>query len=93
METIMHATDFEPGITGRGDPRQRDGTPQNEAGRRAGTPTTRESSIDMAIDGRQDTRNRPQLQLYPVRWLALHYGLSSPFAAVIAAELGIGGAA
>ena len=86
----MYGREAEPGITGRGDPQQREGTPQNEARRKAGTPT-REGSIDKTIDDSQDTGNRPQAQPYPVRWLALQYGLSSTFAASIAAELGIGG--
>ena len=87
----MYGREFEPGMTGRGDPQQRDGTPRNEARRQAGTPTTRVGDIDKAIDGPQDTGNRARPQPYPVRRLASQYGLSSTFAAVIAAELGIGG--
>jgi hypothetical protein len=91
MSGFLHAPGIQPGIAGRGDPQLRDGAPQNEARRQAGTPTTREGSIDKAIDGNQDIGNRTRPQSYPVRWLASQYGLSNTFAAVIAAELGIGG--
>ena len=86
----MHDTEFEPGITDWGDPQQRDGTPQNEARRKAGTPTAREGRIDKTIDGK-DTGNRARPQPYPVRRLVSRYSVSTAFAAVIAAELGMGG--
>ena len=91
METTMHGREFEPGITGRGDPQNRGDTPQNEARRQAGTPTTREGSIDKAIDSGQHTGNRPQAQPYAIRHLATRYSVSAGIAAVIAAELGMGG--
>ena len=93
MSGFLHAPGVQPGETGRGDPQNRGETPQNEARRQAGTLTTREGSFDKRIDDSRDTGNRPQAQPYPVRWLASQYGLSNTFAAIIAAELGIGGAA
>ena len=87
----MHDREIKPGITGWGDPQQRDGTPQNEARRQAGTPTTREGSIDKAIDSGQHIGNRPQAQPYAIRHLATRYSVSAAIAAVIAAELGMGG--
>jgi hypothetical protein len=92
METTMYSREFEAGITGGGDPQQRDGTPQNEARRQAGTLTTREG-IDETIDEGKDTGNRPQAQPYAVRHLVSRYSVSAAFAAVIAAELGMGGGA
>jgi len=87
----MYGREAEPGITGRGDPQQRDGTPQNEARRQAGTPTTREGRTDRSIDEGKDTGNRPQAQPYAVRHVVSRYSVSAAFAAVIAAELGWGG--
>jgi hypothetical protein len=92
METIMYGREVEPGRTGWGNRQHRDRTPQNEARRQAGTPTTREGRIDVAIDGSQDTGNRPQAQPYPVRHLVSRYAVSAAVASVIAAELGMGGA-
>jgi hypothetical protein len=86
----MYGREIKPGITGRGDPQQRDRTPQNEARRQAGTPTTRERRIDKTI-GSKDTGNRARPRPYPVRHLVSRYSVSAAFAAVIAAELGWGG--
>jgi hypothetical protein len=92
MEAIMYGREVEPGITGWGEPQHRNGTPESEARHQAGTLTARERSIDKAIDGNQDTGNQPQAQSYPVRHLVSRYSVSAAFAAIIAAELGMGGA-
>jgi hypothetical protein len=91
MEMTMYGREFEPGMTGRGDPQQRDGTPRNEARRQAGTPTTREGNIDKTIDEKQNIGNRLGAQGYAVRHLVSRYSVSAAVAAVIAAELGMGG--
>jgi hypothetical protein len=85
METTMCDREFEPAKTGRGDPQQRDGTPQNEARHQVGTPTTRGGKIE--IDQGKDTGNQP----YAIRHLVSRYSVSAALAAIIAAKLGIGG--
>jgi hypothetical protein len=73
-------------------PQNRGGTPKNEERRQAGTPATLEGDIDNAIDEKQNTVNRTVAQGHAIRWLVSHYPISANVAAIIANELGMGGA-
>lgn len=65
---------------------------KEEERRQAGTPAALEENIDNAIEGRNGTGGQQRAQAYPIRWLVSHHAISPAFAAVIAAELGMGGA-
>jgi len=73
-------------------PQHRGETSQKEERRQAGTPATLEGNIDNAIDRKQDTVNELRAQGYAKRWLVSHYSISANVAAIIANELGMGGA-
>ena len=87
----MYESEFEPGKPGWGNPQDRGETPQNEERPRAATPAALDRKIDKAIDDHQDTGNRLQAQSYAIRLLVSRYSVSAGVAAIIAAELGMGG--
>ena len=90
----MNHREFEPGEPGQGDPdpRQRPGTPRKEERRLTGPQAALDENVENPLDEDNDTRSRVQEQSYPVRWLRAHYALSGSLAAIIAAELRLGGA-
>jgi hypothetical protein len=71
---------------------RRVGPSKTDERRQAGTLATLEENIDHPIDEADGTGPRPQAQPYQVRWLMSRHLVSAPIAAVIAAELGMGGA-
>jgi hypothetical protein len=92
MEKIMHSRDFGPGEPGWVAPQERGETPQNEEPRAAATHARLERNIDKTIDEHEGTGNRSQAQRHAIRHLVERYSVSAAVAAIIAAELGMGGA-
>jgi hypothetical protein len=86
-------TKFEPERSGKPQqvPHDRGSTPGKEERRQDGTPATLVRNIGNPTDANNNTANRPRAQGYPVRWLVSHYPVSFTIAAVIVAELGMGG--
>ena len=90
----MNGRVFEPGTSGQDDfvlP-QRPGSPENKERRPAGTQAALDENVENPLDDDNGTRGRLREQSYPVRWLRAHYAVSGSLAAIIAAELRLGGA-
>jgi hypothetical protein len=84
---------FAPGKLGKGVGIPLNGATSTDKERRqAGTPATLEVYIDHPIDEANGIGPRPQAQPYPVKWLVSRHQLSPTMAALVAAELGMGGA-
>ena len=85
----MIGREFGPGRPGRGvpGPRVRGRRPVKEEPRRAGPPERLEGNIDKAIDKSNDIEKSRQGQPYPIRLLKQRHGLSTSYAAFVAAEL------
>jgi hypothetical protein len=94
MEKTMNDRAFEPGTSGQDDPilPQRPGSPENKERRPAGTQAALDENVENPLDDDDGTRNRLREQTYPVRWLRAHYAVSGALAAIIAGEIGWGGA-
>ena len=93
LRTLRDDTEFRPGKPGRGVavPLHRGRASINKERRRAGTPTTLEENFRKKLNGEDDTEKPTRRQAHAHRWLKQRYGLSGNYAAVVAAELGLGG--
>jgi hypothetical protein len=94
MEKTMNDREFEPAESGQdySVPPQRPGSPQNKERRLTGPQAALDENVENPLDEEDVTRNRPREQSYPVRWLRAHYAVSGALAAIIAGEIGWGGA-
>jgi hypothetical protein len=75
----------EPLLHDRGSP------PDKEERQQDGTAATLEDNVDNTVVSQQDTASWSRSRGYAVRWLVRNHGVSAAVAAVIVAELGMGG--